>query len=110
MLPAVALITSPLAQAVAGALERGESGKAYLVGDENLSWKDYLEAWFAAAGNPQELVVTDDEHPLFPNIILFAGAGATVSYQPPADELALLGYDRGGIADMIKEIVAARNV
>ena len=103
------ITSTALAQAVAGALERGESGKAYLVGDENLSWKDYLEAWFAAAGNPQELAVTDDEHPLFPNIILFAGAGATVSYQPPTDEVAVLGYQRGGIADMIKEIVAASN-
>ncbi len=95
-----------LAQAVGNALLRGESGKPYLIGDENLSWKQFLEAWFSAVGNPQDLAVTDDEHPLFPNVILFAGAGATVSYEPPADEVALLGYERGCIAAMIDEIIA----
>jgi hypothetical protein len=94
-----------LAQAVGNALLRGESGKPYLIGDENLTWKQYLEMWFSAAGNPQDLAVTDDEHPFFPNVILFAGAGATVSYEPPADELALLGYERGCIAAMIDEII-----
>jgi nucleoside-diphosphate-sugar epimerase len=94
-----------LAQAVANALLRGESGKPYLVGDENLSWKQYLEGWFTAVGNPQDLEVTEDEHPLFPNIILFAGAGATVSYEPLPEEVALLGYQRGCIAAMIDEIV-----
>jgi nucleoside-diphosphate-sugar epimerase len=69
-----------LAQAALHALEKGESGKAYLVGDENLSWKTYLELWFAAVGNPVDLEVRDDEHPMFPNVIMFAGPGATVSY------------------------------
>ncbi len=96
-----------LAQAVLHALEEGESGKQYLVGDENYSWKDYLELWFDAAGNAQQLEVLDDDHPLLPNAIMFAGAGATVSYEPDPAESALLRYDRGAVVPMIKDIVAA---
>ena len=67
----------------------------------------YLELWFEAAGNPVDLPVLDEEHPLFPNAILFAGPGATVSYEPDAEETALLGYRRGQIADTVKAVVSA---
>lgn len=97
-----------VAQAVLGALENGEGGRAYLIGDENLNWKDYLEQWFAAAGNPQDLEVRDDDHPLLPNAIMFAGAGATVSYVPDEAERQRLGnYAQGQIGAMIREVVAA---
>jgi hypothetical protein len=95
-----------IAEAVLGALERGAPGRQYLIGDENLSWKSYLELWFAAAGNPTDLEVREDDHPLLPNAIMFAGAGATISYEPDAEETALLGYGRGGVRPMIEEIVA----
>ncbi len=94
-----------LAQAALNALQRGESGRAYLVGDENYSWKDYLELWFEAAGNPVDLEVREDDHPLFPDVIMFAGAGATVSYEPDPDDMALLAYDRHRIRDLIRNIV-----
>ena len=97
-----------LAQASLHALERGESGRAYLVGDENLSWKAYLELWCEAVGNPQDLEVREDDHPMFPNVIMFAGAGATVSYEPDAADLALLDYDRGQIGPLIRRIAAGR--
>lgn len=97
-----------LAQAALHALEKGESGKAYLVGDENLSWKTYLELWFAAVGNPVDLEVRDDEHPMFPNVIMFAGPGATVSYEPAERDMAILDYERHQIDGLIKEIVAAQ--
>ena len=38
-----------VAQAMLGGLERGESGKSYLIGDENMSWKAFFELWFAEA-------------------------------------------------------------
>lgn len=95
-----------LAQAALNALEKGESGKAYLVGDENYSWKQYLERWFEAVGNPVDLEVREDDHPMFPNVIMFAGAGATVSYEPAAEDMALLAYDRQQIKNQIREIVA----
>lgn len=96
-----------VAQALSGALARGEPGKAYLIGDGNYSWKDYLETWCAAAGNPQTLEVREDDHPLLPNIIMYAGIGATVSYEPPAEETALLGYERQRMDAEIKHCAAA---
>ncbi|MEM8564561.1 MAG: NAD(P)-dependent oxidoreductase [Pseudomonadota bacterium] len=92
-----------IAEALEGGLSRGESGKAYLVGDANLSWKDYLEAWFHRAGNAQELAIRDDDHPIFPHRIMYAGQGVTVSYEPPEEETALLGYRRGRILEEITQ-------
>jgi len=95
-----------LSEAILGALERGESGKAYLVGDENLTWKEYMEEFFRAVGNETDLETRDEEHPLFPDRILYAGRGATVSYEPDAEETALLGYSRNNVKQAIREIVA----
>lgn len=93
-----------MSEAIAGALERGVGGRAYLVGDENLSWKDYLEMYFAAVGSPVDLDVTTDEHPLFPDIILYAGRNAVISYE---SENAELGYSRNNVRATIDELVAA---
>ena len=83
-----------ISQAMVGGIERGESGKAYLVGDENLSWKQYFELWFAAAGRPRDLEVRTG-HPIIPDFTLsYLSFGAT-DYVPAAAETALLGYDRG---------------
>lgn len=92
-----------VAQALQGALERGESGKDYLIGDANLTWKEYFELWFQAAGNPQDLEVREEDHPIIPNIIMFAGIGALTKYDPPMEEIELLGYERGVLPAMIEE-------
>lgn len=93
-----------MSEAVAAALDHGMGGHAYLVGDENLSWKEYLEMFFAAAGNPVDLPVSTDEHPLFPDVILYAGRNATISYEPEAEEL---GYTRGNIRAAVEQLVEA---
>ena len=93
-----------MSEAIHGALERGASGRAYLVGDENLSWKDYLEMYFDAVGNTTALTVSENEHPLFPDVILYAGRNALISYEPDNDEL---GYSRGNVRATINELVAA---
>ena len=94
-----------VAQATLAALTAGEPGKAYLLGDENYSWKEYLELWFDAAGNTQALEVSEQDHPMLPNVIMFAGAGATIRYEP--EDVELLAYDRNQIRGLVKEIVAA---
>lgn len=93
-----------MSEAIYGALQRGEGGKAYLVGDENVSWKEYLERFCAAVGNPTELEVSNDEHPMFPDIIMYAGRNATISYEPDNGELA---YSRNALNDAIAEVVKA---
>ncbi|MBA5770466.1 hypothetical protein, partial [Escherichia coli] len=67
--------TQSLSEAIWGALQRGEAGKAYLVGDENLSFADYFAAFFRAAGNPQDVPSLDQEHPLLPDMAIYTGRG-----------------------------------
>lgn len=93
-----------MSEAIAGALSHGRGGHAYLVGDENLSWKAYLEMYFTAAGNPQDLPVSEDEHPLLPDVILYAGRNATIRYEPENGELA---YGRGRVRETVEQLVAA---
>ena len=99
-----------VAQAVLGAFQSGDPGRAYLVGDENLSWKAYLELWFREAGNPRDIEVSDEDHPLFPNAIMFAGAGATVAYDVSDDDMAQLGnYDRGQLLFTVRQVISAHD-
>ncbi|MCY1405358.1 hopanoid-associated sugar epimerase [compost metagenome] len=66
--------TRSLSQAILGALEHGEPGKAYLVGDENLSYAQYFQAFLRAAGNASEVPPLDQEHPLLPDMARYKGA------------------------------------
>ncbi len=93
-----------VAEAIADALQNGKPGRAYLIGDENLDWKTYFEIIFEAAGNPQDLPVSEDEHPLLPDAILFCGRNATVHFEPDEDAPA---YGRQRIRETIQQLVAA---
>lgn len=96
-----------LSEAIEGALLRGEPGKAYLVGDENLSFRDYFQLFFDAAGRADVIVETrDEELPLLPDVAIPQGRGNFISYEPDAAETALLGYRRHDIAAAVAEIVA----
>jgi hypothetical protein len=92
-----------VAEAMLGGLERGESGKAYLVGDVNLTWKAFFELWFKAAGRARELEVRTDEHPIIPHMALSYLVGGESRYEPPEAETALLGYKRGVLVPSIDE-------
>jgi nucleoside-diphosphate-sugar epimerase len=91
-----------VAQAMLGGLERGASGKAYLVGDVNLTWQDFYALWFEAAGNPCKLEVREEEHPILSQEIIAYNGGGTPNYEPPAEETVLLGYDRGVLFDEVQ--------
>jgi nucleoside-diphosphate-sugar epimerase len=94
-----------VAEAMLGGLERGESGKSYLVGDVNLSWKEFFELWFKAAGRPRDLEVRAG-HPIIPDFILsYLGFGRATDYEPPAEETALLGYQRGVLRREVEDCV-----
>ena len=102
--------TQSLAEAIWGALQRGESGKAYLVGDENLSFAQYFECFFRAAGNSEPVPSLDQDHPMLPDATIFAGRGTPVSYEPDAEETALLDYRRGDVQRAVNEIIAQYSV
>jgi nucleoside-diphosphate-sugar epimerase len=93
-----------MSEAILSALLNGQCGKAYLVGDENLSWKSYLEMFCEAVGNPQELAVTTDEHPMFPDIMMYAGRNAVVSYEPEMDQIT---YSRGLVREAVEAVVGS---
>jgi dihydroflavonol-4-reductase len=97
--------TRSLAEAVEGALLRGDNGHAYLVGDENLSFGDYFGAFFRAAGRAAPPVL-DREHPLLPDSALYFGRGNTLFYEPNPAETAQLAYRRNDIIAAITAIVA----
>lgn len=98
--------TQSLSEAIWGALQFGESGKAYLVGDENLTYQDYFSAFFRAAGNDEPVPVLDQEHPLLPDWAIYTGRGNVVAYEPDQEESARLGYRRADIQRTINEVVA----
>ena len=98
--------TRSLAEAIAGTLAHSAPSKAYLVGDENLSFADYFGLFFKAAGNEVPLPTLDQEHPLLPDAALYTGRGSVIAYEPDPAETALLGYRRGDIAAAVTEIVA----
>ena len=89
-----------LVQADAGAVT------AYLVGDQDLAFRDFLQMFFDAAGNAAQLQVVDQEHPLLPDVAIPQGRGNWVHVDPPADEVALLGYRRNDVRAAIEEVVA----
>jgi len=95
-----------LSEAVDGALARGENGRAYLVGDENVSFERFFGDFFRAAGRPAPKA-QDREHPMLPDAALYFGRGNTLYYEPDAAEARLLGYRRQDITRAIQEIVAA---
>lgn len=95
-----------LSEAIEGALERGESGKAYLVGDEDLSFADYFQLFFDAAGNSARVEPRDEEHPLLPDIAIPQGRGNWVRVMPDPEEVKLLGYRRNDVAHAIGEVMA----
>jgi nucleoside-diphosphate-sugar epimerase len=96
-----------LSQAVEGALLRGESGKAYLVGDQTLSVAEYLSLFFEAVGSPVRLEARDEPHPVFPDEYLIQGRGNWIRYEPDAREAELLGYARNDVAHGVAEAVMA---
>ncbi|MXO74322.1 NAD(P)H-binding protein [Altererythrobacter aerius] len=94
-----------LSEAIEGAFERGEPGKAYLVGDENLSFADYFQRFFDAAGNPAKVEERDEEHPMLPDIAIPQGRGNWVRVDPDADETATLGYRRNDVTNAVQDLV-----
>lgn len=100
--------TDTLSDAIVGALARGQNGKAYLIGDQNLSFKDYFELFFKAAGDDEPLEIRDQEHPLLPDFAILAGRGNSIYYDTDPAEIAELGYRQNDVARTIAMIVDAQ--
>jgi dihydroflavonol-4-reductase len=99
--------TDTLTDAIVAALARGQNGKAYLIGDQNLTFQDYFGLFFKAAGDPEPLEVRDQEHPFLPDSAILAGRGRTIYYPTSPAEVAELNYRQNDVARTIAMIVAA---
>ncbi|WP_298450594.1 NAD(P)-dependent oxidoreductase [uncultured Marinobacter sp.] len=95
-----------LTQAVAGALDHAKTGKAYLVGDENLSFREFFQLFFDVANNPVEIVTVDEEHPLLPDAFIVQGRGNSLVYEPTPKETEALGYKRKDIKNAVREVIS----
>lgn len=95
-----------LSEAIEGALLRGESGKAYLVGDQDLSFTNYFQMFFDAVGSKEKLDERDQENPLLPDVAIPQGRGNWVRVNPDPAEVALLGYRRDDVAHAVADAVA----
>jgi dihydroflavonol-4-reductase len=91
-----------LTEAVLASLTRGENGRGYLVGDENLRFREFFALFFKAVGREVEIPVRDEPHPIFPDAALLAGRAGTIFYQP--EGVHELGYRQHDIARTVKEI------
>ncbi len=95
-----------LSQAIWGALQRAEGGKSYLIGGENLSFRDYFQLFFDAVGNPHQVEARDEDHPLLPPAFMIPGRGSVLAYEPDPAETALLGYERSDVRRAIEALAS----
>ncbi|PPJ00735.1 NAD-dependent epimerase/dehydratase family protein [Nocardia nova] len=94
-----------LAQAIRGALVRGEPGAAYLVGDQNLSYREFFQMLVDAAGGGRVITERDEPHRLQPDASIIQGRGNTLAYEPDPDEVRLLGYSRDDCRRAVRALV-----
>ncbi|NKW32565.1 NAD-dependent epimerase/dehydratase family protein [Rhodococcus hoagii] len=93
-----------LAEAIWGALQNAESGRAYLIGDQNLTFAEYFQLLVDAAGGDRSIEERNEEHPLLPDSFIVQGRGKVIAYDTDPAETALLGYTQGDCARAIAEM------
>lgn len=95
-----------LTQAIARALQHATTGRAYLIGDENLTFAEFFQLFFDLAGNPVQVETLDANNKLLPDAFIVQGRGNQMAYEPNPVETAMLGYDRGDIRRAVAEVVS----
>jgi len=112
-----------VAQSTAGAVERGEAGKCYPVGGENLTWEQLLQKFVAAAGKRKRVIILSDglvrlgtrlvkllhqfqgrEGGLDP--VRFVELQTANTFIDPAESQFILGYSPADLDAAIRETVA----
>lgn len=115
-----------VAEAVAGAVERGQHGRRYPIGDANLSWVEMLKFMLNYMNMSHKRIITlpcflvslkgrqmkreARKHGLEAGlnpIYIFKDILCKKFYFDPSDSAAELGYGRGGIQDSIKKTIEA---
>ncbi|NHF62124.1 NAD-dependent epimerase/dehydratase family protein [Microcella pacifica] len=93
-----------LAEATLGALERGEPGTAYLIGDQNLRYQEFFQVLADVAGSTLRVPERDEECPYQPDRFIVQGRGRVIAYQPSPADVATLSYRRDDVRDAVEKI------
>jgi len=103
--------TLSFSEAIAGAIEHGEPGKEYLMGDESLSYFEVYDGFRRALGLADPVQVRDADHPVIPNGSYMTLRGGVPAYEPDPAMVARLGYRRHDfmreVADMVPKYARA---
>jgi dihydroflavonol-4-reductase len=111
-------------EAIVGAIEKGEGGHSYTVGDENLTWVEFLERILSILGKKKRIVILPTwtvrlglrlvglrhrlrgrESGLDP--VRFAAIQTRNTFFDPAPAAQELGYGRGNLEEAFKDTVEA---
>lgn len=92
-----------VAEAVLGALTMAESGKAYLVGDENYTWLEYFGLVFDLVGSGRSLEERDESHPFVYEKIVPRGSAVAFDSTPAAEAL---GYRLNDVRNALDAAIA----
>jgi nucleoside-diphosphate-sugar epimerase len=93
-----------LAEAARGAIERGKPGAAYLVGGENLTFREFFQMLADVAGSTITVDERDAECPFLPDRFIVQGRGNVVAYDVPEEEREILGYPKGDVRSTLEEL------
>jgi len=113
-----------VAEAIVGAIEQGEGGQIYQIGDENLTWSEFLGRVSKLAGQKKKVVTLPNWMirtgmgfvNLFYNLqgresgldpVPFVDLQTTETFFDPTPSRAALGYGTGGLDQAFKETIAA---
>ncbi|MFI7011345.1 NAD-dependent epimerase/dehydratase family protein [Streptomyces sp. NPDC050145] len=94
-----------LAQAIRGALLHGEPGAAYLIGDQNMSYRQFFQLLVDAAGGKRVIGERDEQHPLQPDPSIIQGRGNTLAYEPAPEDVRRLRFTRNDCARAVENLI-----
>ncbi|GAA4477766.1 hypothetical protein GCM10023094_20570 [Rhodococcus olei] len=94
-----------LAEAIWGALRGAETGTAYLIGDQNLRYREFFQMLVDAAGGSRVIEERDEEHPLLPDGFIIQGRGNVLAYEPDSEAMQVLDYTRNDCARAVQDLV-----
>jgi nucleoside-diphosphate-sugar epimerase len=113
-----------VAEAIVGAVEVGKGGERYTIGDENLTWADFLEELSDILGRKKRVItiptflvrvltmllrlthkLQGKESGLDP--VRFTDIQTLNTFFDPSPSIAALGYGRGGLRKAFRETVDA---
>jgi dihydroflavonol-4-reductase len=113
-----------VAEAIAGALEHGKGGERYLIGDENISWSEFLNRLNCTLGRCKKVItiptfllygpiaavqffhkIKGKESGLHP--MKFLKIQTINTFFDPEPSRKLLGHGRGGLDDAFQDTVQA---